>query len=71
MLNRKQRGKNNKHRKIVFKCYSKQREGRKKKLRKIILLAKSKLNSIEKIISMALIDSDISHNEFTLMITGE
>ena len=38
------------------------------KQRKITLLTKTKLNSIEKKISKALIDSDISHNEFTLVI---
>ena len=31
------------------------------------LLAKSKLNSIEVLISKALIDSNISHNEFVLI----
>ena len=35
---------------------------------KIALLARSKLNGIEKIISKAMIDSDISHKEFTLVI---
>ena len=34
---------------------------------KIVLLAKSKLNSIEVLISKALIDSVIIHNEFVLM----
>ena len=33
---------------------------------KVVLLAKSKLNSIEFLISKALIDSVISHNEFGL-----
>ena len=37
---------------------------KKKKHDKIVLLAKSKLNSIEVLISKALIDSNISHNEF-------
>ena len=37
---------------------------KKKKHDKIILLAKSKLNSIEILISKALIDSNISHDEF-------
>ena len=36
----------------------------KKKLDKIVLLAKSKLNSIEDFISKALIDSNINHDEF-------
>ena len=39
---------------------------KKKKHDKIVLLAKSKLNSIEVLISKALIDSVISHDEFVL-----
>ena len=39
---------------------------KKKKHDKIVLLAKSKLNSIEVLISKALIDSVISHDEFIL-----
>ena len=35
-----------------------------KKHDKILMLAKSKLNSIETLISQALIDLDISHEEF-------
>ena len=38
-----------------------------KKHQKIVLLAKSKLNSIEVLISKALIDSNISHDEFVLV----
>ena len=34
----------------------------------ISCVSKSKLNSIENIISAELIDSDINHNEFTLVI---
>ena len=37
---------------------------KKKKHNKIIILAKSKLNSIETLMSQALIDLDISHEEF-------
>ena len=37
---------------------------KKKKHDKILMLAKSKLNSIESLISQALIDVDISHEEF-------
>ena len=37
---------------------------KKKKHNKIVLLVKSKLNSIEVLISKALIDSNISHDEF-------
>ena len=40
---------------------------KKKKHDKIILLAKSKLNSMEVLISKALIDSVISHEEFVLI----
>ena len=43
----------------------------KNKHRWVILLAKSKLNSIEKVISKALIDSDVSNDEIILMISGE
>ena len=44
-------------------------EKRKKKHNKIITLAKSKLNTIETLLSSALIDSKISHEEFTNIIT--
>ena len=37
---------------------------KKKKHNKILMLAKSKLNSIETLISQALIDMEISHEEF-------
>ena len=40
---------------------------KKKKHDKIVLLAKSKLNSIEVLISKTLIDSNISHDEFVLI----
>ena len=40
---------------------------KKKKHDKIVLLAKSKLNSIEVLISKVLIDSSISHDEFVLI----
>ena len=40
---------------------------KKKKYDKIVLLAKSKLNSIEVLISKTLIDSNISHDEFVLI----
>ena len=44
---------------------------KKSKHRKIALLARSKLNKKKKIISIALIDPDISHDEFTLVINEE
>ena len=40
---------------------------KKKKHEKIVLLAKDKLNSLEVLISKALIDSVISHDEFVLI----
>ena len=40
---------------------------KKKKHDKIVLLAKSKLNSIEVLIIKALIDSNISHDKFALI----
>ena len=40
---------------------------KKKKHDKIVLLAKSKLSSIEVLISQALIDSNISHDKFLLI----
>ena len=40
---------------------------KKKKHDKIALLAKSKLNRIEVLISKSLIDSSISHDEFVLI----
>ena len=43
-------------------------EKRKKKLNKIIALAKNKLNTIDKLLSSALNDSEISHEEFTNII---
>ena len=48
---------------IVEKLLNITRE-KKKKHDKILMLAKSKLNSIETLISQALIDLDISHEEF-------
>ena len=41
---------------------------KKKKHNKILMLAKSKLNSIETLISQALIDLDISHEEFVRIL---
>ena len=44
---------------------------KKKKHDKILMLAKSKLNSIETLISQALIDMDISHEEFVRILKEE
>ena len=38
---------------------------------KVVLLARSKLNSTEKIISKALLDNKISHEDFTAIINEE
>ena len=40
----------------------------KKKHNKIVVLAKSKLNSIETVMPQALIDLDISHEEFKTIV---
>ena len=40
----------------------------KKKHNKIVMLARSKLNSIESKISKALVDSEISHEDFVTII---
>ena len=44
---------------------------RKKKHNKIIVLAKNKLNTIDTLLSSALNDSEISHEEFTNIINKE
>ena len=41
---------------------------KKKKRNKIVVLAKSKLNSIETLISQVLIDLEISHEEFKIIV---
>ena len=50
-----------------IKKYKSTNKKNKKKRDKIISLAKSKLNSIEILISKVLIDSNISHDEFVLI----
>ena len=54
----------------IIKKLLKETRKKKKKHSKIIMLAKSKLNSIESLMSQALIDLDISHEEFK-RILGE
>ena len=44
---------------------------KKKKHNKIVVLAKSKLNSIETLMSQALIDLDKSHEEFETIVNEE
>ena len=41
-----------------------------KKYDKIFMLAKSRLDSIENLVSQALIDMEISHEEFIAIING-
>ena len=53
------------------KYFRKQWKGKKKKYRKITFLARNTLNSIEKIMSKELIDSDISHEDFMIGINEE
>ena len=52
-----------------IKSYQSIIKKKRKKHDKIVLLAKSKLSSIEVLISKALIDSIISHDEFVLLNT--
>ena len=52
----------------IVKKLLKATRNKKKKYSKIIMLAGSKLNSIEKIISKALIDNEISHRDFEAII---
>ena len=52
---------------IVKKLLNKQ-EKKKKKHNKILMLGKSKLNSIETLASPALIDMEISHDEFITIL---
>ena len=47
------------------------RRNKKKKHNKIVMLAKSKLNSIETLISQALIDPEISHEKFKTIVNGK
>ena len=50
-----------------YKSITKKRE-KKKKHDKILLLAKSKLNSVEVLFSKALVDSNFIHDEFVLIM---
>ena len=53
---------------IVKKLLNITRKKKKKKHDKILTLAKSELNSIDTLISQALIDMDISHEEFITIL---
>ena len=52
----------------ITKKLLKTTRNKKKKHDKILMLAKSKLNSIESLVSKALIDMEISHEEFTTIL---
>ena len=52
----------------IIKKLLKETIKKKKKRRKIIMLPKSKLNSIEPLMSQALIDLEISHEEFKTIV---
>ena len=52
----------------IIKKLLKETRKKKKKHSKMIMLAKSKLNSIETLMSQALIDLEISHGEFKAII---
>ena len=54
----------------ISKSLLKVTKKRKKKHNKIIALAKNKLNTIDTLLSSALNDSEISHEEFSNAITG-
>ena len=44
---------------------------KKKKHNKLVILGRSKLNSIEELVSQALLDLEISHEEFKAIINEE
>ena len=53
------------------KKFLKTKRNKKKKHNKIVMLARSKLNSIESKISKALMDNEISHEDFETIINKE
>ena len=55
----------------IVKKIVKKIQKKKKKHNKIVMLARSKLNSIESKISEALINNEISHEDFTTIINEE
>ena len=55
----------------IVKKLLKTTRNKKKKHNKIIMLARSKLNSIESKVSEALINSEISHEDFMIIINEE
>ena len=55
----------------IIKKYWKQHTQKKKKHNKIVMLARSKLNSIESKISEVLINNEISNEDFTILLNEE
>ena len=55
----------------IVKILLKTTRNKKKKHNKIVILARSKLNSIESKISEALINNEISHEDFMTIINEE
>ena len=55
----------------IIKKLLKTTRNKKKKHNKIVILARSKLNSIESIISEALMNNEISHEDFIMIINEE
>ena len=55
----------------IIKTLLKITRNKKKKHNKIVMLAKSKLNSIEKLVSQALTDLETSHEEYNSIINQE
>ena len=58
----------NRNNKETVKNNKKQKTNKKKKHNKTVMLAKCKLNSIETLISQALIDFEISHEELKIIV---
>ena len=55
----------------IVKKILKSTRNKKKKHNKTVMLARSKLNSIESKISEALINNEVSHENFMIIINGE
>ena len=55
----------------IIKKLLKMTRNKKTKHNKIVVLARNKLNSVETMISKALLDSEISHEEYTTIINEE
>ena len=55
----------------IIKKFLSTRRNEKKKYNKTLVLAKSKLNSIETLVSQALIDMEISLEEFIVTLKGK